>query len=231
MTYSIPDLMALARTIEKQWDDTLRTLAVDLERIEDDAYSSLKAACYEPQEADGLRAWCITHDQSLVRCENQENVGCEVGQRADEGNDRGDPTGAAAIAGNPNRGKLRQIRRELENLVAATGRLSLLTASGARSDSAEDRKAAAKANERPDEGCDPCARAGAWTPPLTKGPTDVNGRLDKKVALCRWHFDFVVTYGELPTEEEEERHKNGRKVTRLIRQTDRLRRGMEKGRL
>jgi hypothetical protein len=233
VTASIPDLMREARADDTHWNRVLSTMALDLERIEDDAYNPLRAQSYEPAEGRGLHLWCIEHDQPKNHCENDGRDGwdCVMGEPESIGGINSDPTFAAATANNSNRGKLRKVQRLLEARRRNTDELENLLRDAVRSDTAKDRKETAAANEKQEACCDPCSRAGAWSPPLTKDPTSVAGRLTPPLVLCRWHFDFVTTYGNLPTEEEDERHKAGKRVTRVVRQTDRLVRGITTGRL
>jgi hypothetical protein len=232
VTASIPDLMREARADDSHWNRVLSTMAWDLERIEDEAYSPLRAQSFEPSEGRGLSLWCIEHDALLNHCENQGLQTCIPGAEEAMGGLNSDPTGVAGInEGNPARGKLNRARKLLEARRRNTDELENLLRDAARSDTAKDRKETAAANEKQEACCDPCSRAGAWSPPLTKDPTSVAGRLTPPLVLCRWHFDFVTTYGNLPTEEEDERHKAGKRVTRVVRQTDRLVRGITTGRL
>jgi hypothetical protein len=229
VTASIPDLMREARADDSHFARVLSTMAADLERIEDEAYSPLRAQCFEPSEGRGLHLWCIEHDQLLNHCENDANDGCVVGDEEAMGGMHSDPTGAAGIIkSTPARAKLRKIQRTLEARRRTTHELENLLNDAARVDTPQQRREVEAAN---DACCDPCSRAGAWSPPLTKDPTSVAGRLTPPLVLCRWHFDFVTTYGNLPTEEEDERHKAGKRVTRVVLQTDRLVRGITTGRL
>jgi hypothetical protein len=232
VTASIPDLMREARADDSHWNRVLSTMAADLERIEDEAYSPLRAQSFEPSEGRGLHLWCIEHDQLLNHCENDANDGCVVGDEEAMGGMHSDPTGAAGIIkSTPARAKLNRAKRLLEARRRNTDELESLLRDAARSDTAADRKETAAANEKQEACCDPCSRAGAWSPPATAEPTTVAGRLDKALMLCDWHRKFVTAHGELPTHNEEVRHQAGQKVTRVVRQTDRLVRAFETGKL
>jgi hypothetical protein len=229
VTASIPDLMREARADDSHFARVLSTMAADLERIEDEAYSPLRAQCFEPSEGRGLHLWCIEHDQLLNHCENDANDGCVVGDEEAMGGMHSDPTGAAGIIkSTPARAKLRKIQRTLEARRRTTHELENLLNDAARVDTPQQRREVEAAN---DACCDPCSRAGAWSPPATAEPTSVAGRLDKALMLCDWHRKFVTAHGELPTHNEEVRHQAGQKVTRVVRQTDRLVRAFETGKL
>jgi hypothetical protein len=232
VTASIPDLMREARADDSHWNRVLSTMAWDLERIEDEAYSPLRAQSFEPSEGRGLSLWCIEHDALLNHCENQGLQTCIPGAEEAMGGLNSDPTGVAGInEGNPARGKLNRARKLLEARRRNTDELENLLRDAARSDTAKDRKETAAANEKQEACCDPCSRVGAWTPPHSDEPTDVAGRLPKRLLLCNWHRKFVSAHGELPTPEEEQRHQAGQRVTRVVRQTDRLVAGIMRGKL
>lgn len=227
--------MRLARDFEKQWGRVLSGLSHRLEVLEDEAFS--------PQASSGeFLLWCVTHDRRLDACEaiaSREDfagfvVECDAGPMLDEGSPVSDPTGSTALAfGNPKRSDLKLVGRQLEALGRIVGHIDLLTAIPEPRDGATiamDSRKVAVANQS-QAGCDPCARAGTWTPPHTLKGTTVDGRLPAPVLLCGWHYKWVRAYGELPNEREEADHQAGKRVTRVIRQTDRLRRGLMEGKL
>lgn len=227
---SVPDLVRLANRSSEHLERILTTLAQNLERIEDDAYSTLRAQSFEPSESTS-HLWCITHDQTLLRCERDDRADCVVGARQDEGPGRSDPTGEAVGRHNSARSTLKQVRRDLEALERLVGHLDTLVRPVVPVDGALLATASRKAqseNAKAD-GCELCDRVENWQPVCATG--DLNGVLDRPYRLCRACIDFGRNRLRVPDKDELLWHKRKGKGWPPIRQTERLRIGIAKGKL
>lgn len=219
-TPSTSDLMRLARQIERCFDDDLKVMASRLETLEDDAYNVLAAQSFTPSEGNGFRAWCGVHLQPIQRCENEDHGDCSVTFDPDAAKVRPDPVGEAAIEDNKARAKLHAIKRKLEHIDKVVRELHVLLSPDVRKDTADERNAVRRENERPDGPvCDVCAYSKVWSvlhqPEKGRdlGPTDVGGKLDREHLLCTYHYKFVLRYHRLPNPTEEADHHAGRRVT------------------
>jgi hypothetical protein len=62
----------------------------------------------------------------------------------------------------------------------------------------------------PEPGCSAMAKVGGWEP--VHVTTDLGGRLPEAVPLGRWAYDFARATGRLPTRQECQAHRDGKRV-------------------
>lgn len=180
----------------------------------------LAAASYDREPSDPV-VWCDYHERPVVDCRRRDEFcsGIPLEKRTD-------PTGDAAVNNRAYEDAgafiawAKRACHAIEQMVAIAARY--------KPDDPQLKLDVEEANTKPD-GCEVCARSGKWVP-IHVAAANPNGVLPKPLAACRWHFDFVSTYGRLPDEREEATHQAGGRVTvRAPKQMDRLRRGVQTG--
>ena len=67
-----------------------------------------------------------------------------------------------------------------------------------------------RADLNPEPGCSAMAKVGGWEPAHVT--TDLGGRLPQAVVLGRWAYDFARAADRLPTREECQAHRDGKRV-------------------
>lgn len=181
-----------------------------LERIRDSLAGQPRAASYDGAGRGGSRLWCWTHERDLHRCQ-RDGLDC-----TGEAIEVTDPTGEAAIGHDPaavdlrNLGRLAaQLRRDVEAVADIVARYQL------RPPRPSEIEATANANA---PHCESCCRIEIakgvpwWVDPLTQERTTVAGRFADPQWLCRWCYEHVVDRGCLPTADELEQRRSGKRV-------------------
>lgn len=134
-----------------------------------------------------------------------------------------DPTGTAAGRPDQPAHDLHNVDRDLATVMRALDRIdrTLANYDPPRAANEADRLALARANTRPDPHCEHCATIQEphgdtpWLVPpdhRRKGPTSVAGRLDPPMTLCAWCADFVGRQNTLPSTDQLEARRDGRRV-------------------
>lgn len=121
-----------------------------------------------------------------------------------------DPTGDAAVNPDP----CRMAEKRIKGLVARAERAmddlyAELVKHQSRPANPVERKATEAANDK--GACEVCARSEQYNPAIVIAST-AKDNLPRPYRLCRWHLDFCLSYGRLPTEQEEKRHHDGARV-------------------
>lgn len=185
-----------------------------LDRIRDSLAGHPRAASYD-QARPGPRPWCWVHERDLARCQ-RDGLLC-----SGEIIEVHDPTGEAAISGDPAAADLKNlarlaghIRRDVEAVADILARYQR------RAPRPSEIEATTNANA---PHCESCARIEVargvawWVEPHTNGSgnpyrTTCGGVLPEGRWLCKWCIRHVTDRGCLPTEAELEDHRAGRRV-------------------
>lgn len=148
------------------------------------------------------------------------------------GNSVSDPTGNSAGHADPTVSNLHDFDVELEKARKALDAAAVVLRNYGppRRANEADRLALQRANTKPEPCCE--NHATITEPhgdlpllvPSWKGrnPSDVGGRLPKPMLLCRWCVDFVISQGVLPSKEQLEARRDGRRVK--VKATGKVRR-------
>jgi len=180
-----------------------------MDRIRDSLAGHPRAASYDGARP-GPRPWCWTHERDLARCQ-RDGLLC-TGEVVEVH----DPTGEAAIGGDPAAADLKALGRLAAQLRRDTEAVAdILARYGKRAPRPSEIDATTNANA---PHCESCSRIEVakgvpwWVEPLTQERTTVAGRLTTAQWLCRWCYEHVVDRSCLPNDDELEQRRSGKRV-------------------
>lgn len=219
--------MKITEQLDRTLDDLLRAthaLPSVLHSMRDAMGGQPRAQNYDTNSSVPV-LYCERHEGDLADC--PEETLC-TGRPVDV---QSDPTGDAGVAAAMGKDLARKDHRELQRLTAQLAQIGdRYVGLVARWQKREANTIERKATEKVARECEVCARSNVYVAALV-GESTAHGSLDRPYRLCRWHHDFATDHRRLPFAEEEKQHQAGKRVVVRVRQTDRLRRGIQTGHL
>lgn len=182
-----------------------------LDRIHLSKEGHPQAAAWDNGPRSAL-VWCDLHQQDVRMC-HQETWGC-TGVPLNHPND---PTGDAAMRCDRAADDERMYRDNVGRILRALAAMADTQARypAARKPNAYERQLTATEN---DPRCESCARIEIakgipwWVEPRTKERTTIGGRLEQPMWCCDWCENHVIQTGLIPSEDEVEQHRAGKRV-------------------
>lgn len=181
-----------------------------LSRLQDSMNGHPKAACWDngPKSDE---PWCMIHERNVVDCHADDLICFGVPLSGPS-----DPTGEAGIRSDTAAVDLKNLKKALHRMVNdASLIVNILATYTPRPATEHERSRTADQN---DPHCESCERIHIsknvpwWVEPRTKERSTIGGKLSKAMWCCDWCENHVVQTGVIPSEEEVEQHRAGKRI-------------------
>lgn len=185
-----------------------------VDRIRDSMQGHPRAQAYDTERSSG-RLWCWQHEQDLHQC-HSDDLQC----RGEALSGPSDPTGEAGVLSDRAAADMKRLTAIFAKLRSeADAGIRIANAYTPRPPSEHERSRTADEN---DPHCESCSRVEIakgvdwWVAPHTNGSghyrTTVGDTLTEAMWLCQWCRDHTMTRGCLPSKDELEQHRDGKRI-------------------